>query len=482
MTVGPTPAQAKSVTEVEGAREASGTPRRALIVSFYFPPYQTIGTIRVGKLAKFLIAQGWEIRVLSAQHTTAPDLPLEIPEELIVRTPWTNIDRMFSRRALFSLFRSSAAKPIPNPTADPTAPQPTEAPHDFDAGFSGRLRRRLHKLFFTLVHWPDRQIGWLPHAIQAGDRLLAEWCPDVILASSPPPTTLLAADLLARRHDLPWIADFRDPWVDTPYYEHPRWRLWVERAWEKSVVGRCSGIVSVSPVVRDQFAAKFNTPSVLAMNGFDPADYPDADRPDGAARPNSADDRLRLVFTGHIYSGYSDPTILFQALRDMGAEGKQVHVEFYGTCGDAVTPLAQALGVAASVTVHPPVSHRQALAIQMGADALLSLQWINPKEISRIAAKLFEYLGARRPILAIGCATGPAVDLLTSRNAGFVCDNAADVARRLRDWLAQKRDGGIPPLPANATVGLTRVEQFSHIERLMERVVHAHREASIERG
>ncbi len=431
MTAGPTPAQAIGVTEAEGAEKASGTPRRALIVSFYFPPYQTIGAIRVGKLAKFLIAQGWEIRVLSAQHTTAPDLPLEIPEKLIVRTPWTNIDRMFSRRALFSLFRSSAATPA--------APQPTEAPHDFDAGFSGRLRRRLHKLFFTLVHWPDRQIGWLPHAVQAGDRLLAGWRPDVIVASSPPPTTLLAADLLARRHDLPWIADFRDPWVDNPYYEHPRWRLWLERAWEKSVVGRCSGIVSVSPVVRDQFAAKFNTPSVLAMNGFDPADYPDA------ARPSTADDRLRLVFTGHIYSGYSDPTILFQALRDMGEEGKRIQVEFYGTCGDAVTPLALALGVESSVTVHPPVSHRDALAIQMGADVLLSLQWINVKEISRIAAKLFEYLGARRPILAIGCTTGPAVDLLTSRNAGFVCDNAADVARRLQAWLAQKRDGGIPP-------------------------------------
>lgn len=439
---------------------------RALIVSFHFPPYQTIGAIRVGKLAKFLIERGWEIRVLSADDTAACGLPLEIPEDLVFRTPWIDIDHVFSR----STIRSTLGF---RPAAVATAP----SGGDFATGFSGRFRRLLHKLFFTVARWPDRYIGWLPYAVRAGTALLTTWRPDVIFASSPPPTTLLVADILARRHALPWIADFRDPWVDNPYYEYPRWRYYIERAWEKAVVGRSHGIVSVSPVVVDQFKIKFDKPSVLAMNGFDPSDYPNA-----SDLPEIAEKRLRIVFTGHIYAGYSDPTILFEAIRDMGADGREIQVEFYGTGCDAVLPIAEKIGVASSVVIHNSVGHKDALKIQMGADVLLSLQWIDRKEISRIAAKIFEYMGARRPILGIGYPRGPAVDLITRRAAGFVCDNATDIVVHLRNWLAEKHGSGIPPLADGVIAGLTRVEQFAFVEQLMKESIADFREMSIERN
>lgn len=466
MTVEPGPILNDS-PKADNATAAPGKKLRALIVSFHFPPYQTIGAIRVGKLAKFLIEQGWDIKVLSADHTAARGMPLEIPEELVVRTKWIDIDRVFSRRAVLSRLGFST----PSLNAGPG-----DGGRDFDAGFSGRFRRLLHRLFFTLAHWPDRQIGWAPYAVRAGDALLATWRPDVILASSPPPTTLLAADILARRHGLPWIADFRDPWVDNPYYEYPWWRYYIERAWEKAVVGRCWGIVSVSPVVRDRFDAKFHKPSILAMNGFDPSDYPDA-----ADIPKPTGEYLRIIFTGHIYSGYSDPTILFEAVRDMGAEGRRIRMEFYGTCCETLALLARKIGVESSVIIHGAVSHQESLKIQMGADVLLSLQWINEKEMSRIAAKLFEYIGARRPILAIGYAKGPVVDLLKNHHAGFVCDNATDVVVHLRNWLTQKQNGGVPSLSDADAAGLTRAEQFARVERFMQESVAAHREASIDR-
>jgi hypothetical protein len=456
----------------DGTMPAPRKPLRALIISFYFPPYQTIGAVRVGKLAKFLIERGWEINILSADDTAARGLPLEIPEELVIRTAWIDIDQMFSRRTILSKLGLSKLGLSKLGLSKLGFPAAAEAAPDWDAGFSGWFRRRLHKLFFTMVHWPDRQIGWLPCAVRAGNRLLATWRPDVIFASSPPPTALLVADILARRHAVPWIADFRDPWVDNPYYEYPRWRYSIERAWEKAVVGRSHGIVSVSPLVRDQFNKKFHKPGILAMNGFDPSDYPDL-----SESPEIISDRLRLVFTGHIYSGYSDPTILFQAIRDMGVEGQQVQVEFYGSGCDTMLPLAEKIGVASSVIINAPVSYRASLKLQMGADVLLSLQWINEKEMSRIAAKVFEYMGAHRPILAIGYARGPVVDLLTSRCAGFVCDNAADIVAHLRNWLAQKRDGGIPPLAAGVTTGLTRAEQFSPVEILAKEIIQAHKEA-----
>ena len=437
--------------------------RRALIVSFYFPPYQAIGAIRVGKLARFLIEQGWEIRVLSATDSASHGLRLEISDDLVVRTDWIDIDKLFSRRTILSKFGLTASV---SPSRAATTAQ------DWDHGLSGRFRQRLHKLFFAMLHWPDRHMGWLPYALEAGNRLFETWRPDLIFASSPPPTALLAADILARRHSLPWIAEFRDPWVDNPYYEHPRWRYHLEKLWEERLIRRSAGIVTVSPVVCDHFSKKFKKPCVVAMNGFDPSDYPDV-----SYLPKMDCKQLRIVFTGHIYRGYSDPTILFEAIRNLGEEGHQIKVEFYGTCCKTMLPLAEKIGVAESVTVNPPVSHRESLKTQMGADVLLSLQWINEREVSRIAAKIFEYIGARRPILAIGYTKGPVADLLRSRNAGVVCDNSADVMRHLRYWLAHKRDGGIPGLPISATAGLMRAEQFSKVEELMQETVRV-REAN----
>ncbi|CAK0757005.1 Glyco_trans_4-like_N domain-containing protein [Azospirillaceae bacterium] len=437
---------------VESVGAVACNKRRVLIVSFYFPPYRTIGALRVGKFAKFLVEQGWDVRVLSAVDTASPGMPLEVPENLVTRTRWFKIDDLFSRRALMSKLGDARSVQTANSSS-------ASSKKDWSGSFS----RRLHKIFFLFAYWPDRYIGWRHYAVKAGDQIIREWRPDIIFASSPPPTSLLVASALARRHDVPWIAEFRDPWVDNPYYEYPRWRYYLERIWERSVLRNCRGVVSVSPIVHEQFNQKYGKPGVVAMNGFDPNDFPDP-----SEITPVIEYRLRIVFTGHIYLNYSDPTILFEAIRDLGEEGRQIKVEFYGTSCEAVLPLAERLGVSSSVSAHAAVDYQESLKIQMSADVLLSIQWINEKEISRISAKIFEYMAARRPILAIGYGKGPLTELLESRHAGVVCETSAGILPHLRRWLEQKRGDGVPALPQEVTVGLTRVEQFSNTLRLME--------------
>lgn len=87
---------------------------KILLVSFYFPPFNAIGAVRAGKLAKELVAAGHEVRVVTAQQQLLPQsLPLEVPENLITRTRWWNVNGLplvlFGRQQ--QRYRSSAAAP-----------------------------------------------------------------------------------------------------------------------------------------------------------------------------------------------------------------------------------------------------------------------------------------------------------------------------------------------------------------------------------
>jgi hypothetical protein len=261
---------------------------KILIVSWYFPPGNTIGAVRVGKFAKFLHERGCDFRVLTASAWGLPEtLPLEVPPERVIATPWTDINELPPRfEALRGwLKRSSAGRAM----ADPAA------------GGDGAARPRgrgLGHAYRTLTNVPDRQVGWLPHALSHAARRLDGWRPDLIYASAPPFTSLLVADRLSARYRCPWVIEFRDRWTDDPYYEKPSWRMAIETRWERRLVGRASGIVTVSTPWCDGFRLKYpGKPVATVLNGFDPDDYARDDADPPAAGP------LTIVYTGAIYPG-----------------------------------------------------------------------------------------------------------------------------------------------------------------------------------
>jgi glycosyltransferase involved in cell wall biosynthesis len=428
--------------------------KRLLLVSFHFPPFNAIAAVRTGKFARFLIAQGWDVRVVAARSDAPATLPLEIPAERVLHTGWTNIDARLDR--LLRLDRPRAAD-----TPAQSAPGDARAAPRRDS-----LRKRLGVLRAALLHVPDNRIAWLPEALRGADAFLGDWRPDVVYSSAPPVTTLLVARRLAKRYGVPWIAEFRDLWIDNPYYEFPPWRRRLEAAWERRVVGDAAALVTVSSIWRDRLRAKFGKSVALAMNGFAPADMPD-DLP----APAATDGPLRILYTGIIYPGYRDPVPLFQAIALLGAQRDDVVVEFIGADLAPVARLAAAAGIEDRVHIAPPVAYRESLRLQSRADILLHLQWNDPRESGTISGKLFEYLGARRPVLGLGYDRGEVAALLAEQGRGVVLNDPAAIAAQLRRWIAEKRAGGVAPLAAGAVAGLTRDAQFVAAERLARDVV-----------
>jgi glycosyltransferase involved in cell wall biosynthesis len=419
--------------------------KKLLLVSFHFPPFNAIAAVRTGKFARFLLERGWDVRVIAARSEAPETLPLEIPADRVLHTSWTNVDALLDRLLRLDRRRASEAPSTQGPPAPGT----------------GGLRRRLGALRSALFHLPDNRIAWLPEALGRAQPFLGDWRPDLVYASAPPATTLLVARSLARRYAVPWIAEFRDLWVDNPYYEFPAWRRRLEALWERRVVGDAAALVTVSSIWRDQLRAKFGKTVSLAMNGFAPEDMP-RDLP----APAAADGKLRILYTGMIYPGYRDPRPLFEAIARLDDARDAVEVEFVGTDLASVAGLAAAAGVAAHVRISPAIPYREALRRQSRADVLLHLQWNDPRESGTISGKLFEYLGARRPVLGLGYDRGEVAALLAEHGRGVVLNDPGAIAGQLRRWLAEKRAGGIAPLAADAVSGLTRDAQFVAAERL----------------
>jgi len=419
---------------------------RILLVSYYFPPFNTIGAVRVGKTAAHLRRLGHEVRVLTARdQPLLPSLPLEIPSEHVTATAWLDVNRPIEM--VLGGRRRVAERGFAPPAV-------------------GRSWfKRLGALYRSLLNLPDGQIGWLPFALAAGHKLCREFQPELILASSTPPTSLLVGAALAKQHAIPWVAELRDLWVGELGYSHPAWRRWFEKRLERRVLASAAGMVTVSEPLARQLRAEHRQPVAIVLNGFDPHDFA---RP--APTPSSALP-LRLVYTGMIYEGRRDCESLLAALAELGPEAAQIRVEFYGRYLSNVQALATQYGVGHLVETHASVGYREALALQQSADLLLMLLERGPRARGAYSGKLFEYLGARRPILALGDATSLPGRLITQRRAGVVLDLPRAIAEHLRQRLSEKRAGAIAPIAATAGRGLSRQDQTRRLALFLERIL-----------
>ena len=422
---------------------------RILVISYAFPPFNSIGGLRVSKTAKYLLEFGHDVRVVTARDQPfRPTLPLEVPPENVIYSRGLNV-----RKPAEVVLRGGARAAEENRRSR-------------GGRLGAALKRALGFPLRTLVYFPDANIGWAPYAIAAASRLIEGWRPDAILASSPPPTSLLVAHRLSKKFDIPWVADLRDLWVDHHYYSQPSWRKAAEQMLERRVLSSASGLVTVSGPLAEKLKSKYGRQAAVVLNGFDPADYahPSGDGPRGGV--------VRILYTGVTYPGRQDPSPLFAAMRQLGPLAENVRVSFYGSYLGAIREAADRHGVGHLVEVNTPVPYKEALRLQAEADVLLLLLWTDPAERGVYTGKLFEYVGARRPILAVGGEGSVAAEFVRDRRAGVVLDEPSRIAEQLRVWIRQKREeGAIPCTPPETASGVSREEQVRVLESYLQRVL-----------
>lgn len=391
--------------------------RRVLLIAYYFPPAGGPAVQRILRFAQHLPAHGWEPVVLTVREGAYPNhdpsLLDAVPASVEVhRTPSWDPLALYAR-----LTRSDD---------DKGNGVPAGSLGEGGASWIERLARWVRANLFV----PDARIGWWPFAVYAGRKLLAEQHFDAVLTSGPPHSTHLIGRNLHRTADVPWVADFRDPWTDVAYYDelpHTAWARRLDARLERSVLSEATAVTTVSPSWRALLERKAPGRYAVVENGFEAEEF--------AGLDETLDDGFVLAHVGKLYPS-RNPRALWEALAGLRAEGAipQLRLRLIGTVDPAVRQSIAECGLEPIVEYVPFVSHAEALRL-MARSALLLLV-IEPfaHADGMITTKLYEYLAAERPVLGIGPANGDADRLLRATDAGQVLDWSD--SRAIRDAIA----------------------------------------------
>jgi glycosyltransferase involved in cell wall biosynthesis len=388
---------------------------KALIVSLYFPPAGGGGVQRPLKLAAQLPELGIETHVL------APDDPR-----------WLHRDEDLPLPAAATVHRARYFGPSGRKLA--------EELHGL-----GGLRRELvrARALGRRLLVPDENVTWNLTANRAAIRLVRRHGIDVVVTTSPPVSVHMIGAIAKRATGVKWVADLRDSLVAHPHRRAERRLVRVkERTAEhvaRLVARRADGIVAVSEAIADE-ARAFGprAPVTTIANGSDFDDF------DGLEY--RAGERFRITHAGSFF-GKRDPKPFLTALARSGLD---VEARFLGDFRSADRAWAETLDLGDRLRLLPYAPRRESLELQRDSDALLLLI---PDAGGRgrgvLSGKVFEYLAAERPVLALVPPDGAAAELIRETGAGPVVapDDVDGIRAALIELEARWREGRLNGTP-----------------------------------
>ena len=424
--------------------------RTVLVVVHDYPPIRSAGTERVLKFCQYLPEFGYRPVILTTgRYGGQPDdaeRGVHRADDLV--------------HSLFSPLRRGKAAGI--------APEEQVRVATVSGGsFLGRLRDR----------WmiPDTKIGWIPPAVQLGRQLIASRRPQLIFSSSPPETAHLIAGRLARG-GIPWVADLRDGWLfepPVPSLRSGRIRRAVESRMERVMAGAAAAVVAVTePIIEDlraRYAGCMGRTRTIS-NGYDAADFA------ALARQRAADGLFRLTYTG-AFSGSSQgrsAEALFAAAGQILDADPQtrLRLEIVGPASEMERGLAETHGVASITSFLAPVPRRQAYQHQLDADALLLVTAPGVRSIA--TSKLYDYIGAGKPVLALAQGNA-AAETVERFGLGLTVapDDAAEIAAALVELMRRHAAGDAWPGFEEARRHFERRELTHSLAHLFDEVLEA---------
>jgi glycosyltransferase involved in cell wall biosynthesis len=423
------------------ANEDEGARRSVLMVLYFYPPVGGISMSRNVRNVQYLPAHGWRPVVLTPRnasyHLKDPSTLAMIPDDTrVIRTlsleaghirPFV-VDLLGTLGRTVARVRSGGRRA----TADPPgglASGPTATPDPP----SGRLERIRHRLFF-----PDDQVGWIPFALLAAIRAHRATPFDAIYSTSSPVSAHIVAGLLKRATGLPWIAEFRDPWLGNTLapslpWLHRRLQAKIER-W---IVGSADRVVGLSEGITDLYRTRYpGAPEMATItSGYDRSEA----KPDRA--PRAADGRFNIVYTGTL-DRPEELEIFLQGVENLLLRRpelrEQLQLSFFGFVSEPCQAIADryvAGSLGGVMALRGFVPRREALAALDAADAALILLGAGPGMGLFIGGKLFDYIGQNVQILAM-LPHGDSRRILEGLDWGVRCDpDPADVERAIERLL-----------------------------------------------
>jgi hypothetical protein len=391
--------------------------KNVLIITFFFNQPENIATVRLRGLVKYLPEFGWNPVVLTAETSAIPDKTINV-----FPTPYEDTVVVWKKRIGIPLNKTvNTWNHFPPPDKQ-----------------KKRFIDVVIDIWSEIFTYPDRTISWSVSAIKKGDELLKEQHFDALVSSMKPPTSHIIAKELAKRKKIPWIADFRDLWTQNHYFKYSKIRGFFEKRLELDTLSSANALVTISHPFSEKLQELHKNKKVYTItNGFDPE----------LVNPGiPLTKKFSITYTGYIYSGRQDPEPLFRVLKilidEKTIDPATVEVHFFGDREEWLIRDSKKYQLESVVQVHGQISREESLQKQRESQVLLLLTWNDPGEKGVYTGKLFDYLAARRPILALGIHGSVVTDVLSQTHAGSMVSSDAEIKEQILTLYREYKEKG----------------------------------------
>ncbi len=415
--------------------------KKFLLITYYWPPAGGGGVQRWLKMTKYFREFGWEPIIYTAdegeQAAYDPSLVREVPEGIeVVRTPiWEPYDlyKKFTGKKkgekVYSGFISEGKK----------------------SSLTQELSVFIRGNFFI----PDARRFWIKPSIRFLKKYLEENPVEAIVSTGPPHSMHMIALGIKKYHNIPWVADFRDPWTQQDFYDQLKLSWLADRThkrMEQKVLKNADRIVTVSwSWAKDFYSLSKGREIDLITNGFDPADF--------ESIVTQRDEAFTICHIGSMNKD-RNPRILWEVISQVKKENtvfaEKLKIKLIGQVDFAILEAIEQYGLSDHLERLDFMPHADVVEHMKRAQLLLLPINSTPNAMGILPGKLYEYLGAKRPVLAIGPLESDAAKVIHLTKAGTINDysDAEGLQKNMSNYFKRYLEGELE-------VESSGIEQFS---------------------
>jgi hypothetical protein len=385
--------------------------QRILLITHYYPPLNKVGSSRAYSWAKYWSMLDHEVFVLTTKKSDR-EAPLnyrpveEYSSGIIVKELEDNFGAPFGKL----IVHEHNAK--------------SNRVQWFRQEEFANFRKKISDIRSSFITLPSLKLWWIHPASLYAEKLY-ESCPyDIVVSTFAPVASHLIASKIKQKKNIFWVADYRDLWSGYSYFS-PRGPLSIfSKIIERHYLRNVDLITTVSDPLKNELTRLLDKPALTFENGFDPEEFIFQGK---SHFPK--DDKVRIVYSGTIFPEKQDPSPLFDAIISLKGSNKlsikRLQVLFYGPKTPYLERLIKKYNLSESVFSCGFVDRNTSIQIQREADALLFLEWNEPRESGVFTGKIFEYLFSGTPIMSIGAfSSNSANSIIKKSKTGVVLNRS----------------------------------------------------------
>ncbi|MBF0216321.1 MAG: glycosyltransferase [Candidatus Omnitrophica bacterium] len=396
--------------------------KKVLVISFNFPPDEIIASRRMWGLVKYLNNYGYYPLVLTKENSGVVSgiakiiqtyFPGDIYDMILKKIVFLNPEK----------FRGKYA--------------------DFQSSISGRrsLVDALTRFLKGIITYPDEKKTWYPFAWSAIEEIFRSEDIKAVISSSAPVITHILANRVKRKYKVPWIADLRDPWSQYHSYPYDNIRRCLDKGIERKTLQEADFMVTVTEPVAEKLSELHGGRDVKVIhNGFDPDEK----------QKVALSSKFSIIYTGNIHRGKQDAKLFLLAIKrlldEKRIDAECLEINFYGPKRTWLQEEIDECGLSDIVIQKGVISRKEVIGKQCSSQVLLLFNWTVSEEPGVMTGKIFEYLNAGRPIIAIGGGKSVVTDILERTKTGVCAFNLESLVNILSDYYEEYlRLGAIAP-------------------------------------